>query len=309
MSAKKRRKKSASDEAEQAAGELKEESGEESPEEQSPGKEDPEGAEAIPAEPEESPPEAGVPRRVVHCPVCEGSGEEHMKQGNLTVCRCADCGLLFQNPRPAAGLVAEVRDRLFEDAIVKPHGPEIREQAEIAREIMKAYHHRTSGRPVVLNAFGKHVLEVNCEHGFRLREFQKYGWTIQGIDSSRNAVEYAKACMLDVEQGWLETAAFETGTFDLVVFRNTFGDIPDPVHAVHMLAEILKERGLVYVHLEKSTEQPFRETDFFYYDPESLRRVFMQNGFTVVLENNDESGYFFWFKRKERSVTNASEKS
>ena len=115
--------------------------------------------------------------------------------------------------------------------------------------------------------------------------------------------------MLEVEQGWLETAAFETGTFDLVVFRNTFGDIPDPVHAIHMLAEILKEHGLVYVHLEKSTEQPFRETGFFYYDPESLRRVFMQNRFTVILENNDESGYFFWFRKKERSMTDASEKS
>ena len=98
------------------------------------------------------------------------------------ICRCEDCGLLFQNPRPSLGYLATERNRLYEDAIEKPHGHEIKDQAEIARIIMKGYHHRNSGRPAVLNAFGKHVLDVNCGLGLRLREFQKYGWDIHGID-------------------------------------------------------------------------------------------------------------------------------
>ena len=320
MCAKKRRKKSARAEPEPAAEEQKEdfsadpaeETTDETdvPEEEPDSIATPETAEEDVKEPETPAPDPGeIPKRVVRCPVCGGSGEDHAKQEDIFVCKCEDCGLLFQNPRPSVGYLAGLRDRRFEGVMLKPHGREIREQSEIAREIMKGYHHRTSGRPAVLNAFGKHVFEVNCGLGIRLREFQRYGWTIDGIDTSRNAVEYAKGCSLDVELLWLDTATFRVHTFDLILFWDNFCGLADPVHAVEMCAFILKPEGLVYVHIPVVDKETFNEEILFYFDPDSLRRVFMQNGFTVSLENHDESGYFFWFRKKERSVKNASEES
>jgi len=266
---------------------------------------EPETGDTVPAEEngaepdqpvEEKPPDEQ--KRIVRCPVCDGSGIEQECKDSVTVCKCEDCGLLFQNPRPSLGILAEQRNKAFQNAMSSPHGKEIRQQSSIAVDIMKAYHHRTSGRPAALNAFGKKVLDVNCGLGFRLREFQKYGWDVYGIETSGNAVQYAKACALDVQEAWLDTVPFKDSTFDFILFWDNFSDLGDPVHAVHVITRILKSSGLVYVHLENAGE-PFNENSLFCFDPDSLRRVFMQNGFSAVLENEDDAGYFFWFRKKE----------
>lgn len=242
---------------------------------------------------EKKPPEEQ--KRIVRCPVCDGSGMEQEQKDGVTVCKCEDCGLLFRNPRPSLGILAEQRNKAFQNAMSSSHGKKIREQSRIAVDIMKAYHHLTSGRPAALNAFGKKVLDVNCGLGLRLREFQKYGWDVYGIDTSANAVQYAKACALDAQQEFLDAVPFKDGMFDLVLFWDNFGDLGDPVEAVEVLSRILKSSGLLYVHLG----EPSESEQLFCFDPDSLRRVFMQNRFTAILENEDDQGYFFWFRKKE----------
>jgi len=238
--------------------------------------------------------------RIVRCPVCDGAGEEFKENKNLSLCKCQDCGLLFQNPRPSLGYLVVQRNGSFQDAMTKSHGKEIREQSKTTTEIMKGFHKHTSGRPAALNSFGKNVLDVNCELGFRLREFQKYGWNVYGIDTSKNAVEYARACALDVKEAWLDTAEFKTNMFDLILFWNNFGDLPDPNLGVNILLNILKPKGLIFIHQEEVNEENFDNKQLFYFDQDSLRRLFMNNGFKVVQEEKDDSGFFFWLGKKER---------
>lgn len=250
-----------------------------------------------PTEPEAEAPKE-QPVRTVRCPVCDGGGGQYHKAGDLTICRCEDCGLLFQNPRPSLGYLAVQRNNRFQNAMTEPQGSRIKEQSQAALEVMKGYHKHTSGREAALNSFGKKVLDVNCGHGFRLREFQKYGWEIYGIDTSRNAVEYAKACALDVKEGWLDTAGFKNSIFDLVLFRDNFGELSDPGEAVKKLHEILKPRGLVYVHERDFHEKETSPDRLFYFDADCLRRLFMENGFTVLEEDKDDEGFYFWFVKK-----------
>ena len=253
---------------------------------------------AVTESPVETPTETkSEPVRTVRCPVCDGGGGEYKKTDDLSICKCEDCGLLFQNPRPSLGYLAVQRNNIFKNAMTGSHGGEIKEQSHAALEVMKGYHKHTSGREAALNSFGKNVLDVNCGLGFRLREFQKYGWDINGIDTSRNAVEYAKASYLDVKEGWLDTAGFKGNMFELVLFWDNFGALPDPKQAVLKLSEILKPRGLVFVHLREINEN-FDDRELFYFSPDALRRLFMENGFTVLEEEKDETGYCFWIGRK-----------
>jgi SAM-dependent methyltransferase len=242
-------------------------------------------------------PPASEPVRTVRCPVCDGGGGEFKKTGDLSICKCEDCGLLFQNPRPSLGYLAVQRNNRFKNSMTGSHGAEIKEQSHAAIEVMKGYHKHTSGREAALNSFGKNVLDVNCGLGFRLREFQKYGWDIDGIDTSRNAVEYAKASYLDVKEAWLDTAGFKSNMFELVLFWDNFGELSDPKQAVLKLNEILKPRGLACVHLREITED-FDDKELFYFSPDAIRRLFMENGFTVLEEEKDDEGFYFWFGRK-----------
>ena len=235
------------------------------------------------------------PVRTVHCPVCDGGGGEFKKTGDISICKCEDCGLLFQNPRPSLGYLAVQRNGRFQNAMTEPHGARIREESRAALEIMKGFHKYTSGRPAALNSFGKNVLDVNCELGFRLREFQKYGWEIYGVDTSRNAALYAKACALDVKEGWLDTVDFKPDMFDLVIFRDNFGELPNPKETVKKLSGLLKPRGLVYVHERDFQEKDIDPARLFYFDQDCMRRLFMENGFTVIEEEKDDEGFFFWF--------------
>ena len=248
---------------------------------------------------EDQSPEPQVePVRTVRCPVCDGGGADFKKTEGLTVCKCEDCGLYFQNPRPSLGYLAVQRNNRFKNAMTGSHGTEIKEQSHAALEVMKGFHKHASGREAALNSFGKNVLDVNCEHGFRLREFQKYGWTPYGIDTSRNAVEYAKACYLDVKEAWLDTAGFKGNMFELVMFWDNFGALPDPKQAILKLDEILKPRGLVLVHLREINET-FDDKELFYFSSDALRRLFMENGFIMLEEEKDETGFYFWIGRKK----------
>ena len=256
-------------------------------------------AQPITETPSETPTEPKAePVRTVRCPVCDGGGGEFKKTGDLSICKCEDCGLLFQNPRPSLGYLAVQRDGRFRNAMTEPQGSRIKEQSQVALEVMKGFHKHTSGREAALNSFGKNVLDVNCGHGFRLREFQKYGWDIYGVDTSRNAVEYGRACALDVKEGWLDTAGFKPGMFDLVIFRDNFGELPDPGEAVKKLSGLMKPKGLVYVHEMDFHEKEIEPGRLFYFDQDCMRRLFMENGFTVIEEEKDDEGFFFWFGKK-----------
>ena len=236
--------------------------------------------------------------RVVKCPVCGGEGEERKKGDKTAICKCGDCGLLYQNPHPSRSFLVSQRSSGFQDAMIKPHGSEIREQSKVAVDIMKGYHKHTSGRPAALNSFGKNALEVQCGLGFRLREFQKYGWEVYGVDTSSHAVQYAKACALDARKATLEAAEFKGNMFDLVLFCGNFGELPDPKQAVAKLLDVLKPKGLVFIQQDEVDEESFSDHQLFYFDQEAMRRVLVSNGFEVVEEGKDDSGFFFWLERK-----------
>ena len=299
MSAKKRKKK---EEKPAQAPELEVKEMEEQESGQAP---EPEKTDQEPArEPQEEAPgkkEKSSPAdlRVVKCPVCGGEGEERKKRDKTAICKCSDCGLLFQNPHPSLNLLASQRNEGFQDAMVKPHGSEIREQSKVAVEVMKGFHKHTSGRPAALNSFGKNVLDVQCGLGFRLREFQRYGWEVYGADTSNHAVLYAKACALDARKTAFEAAEFKSNMFDLVLFCGNFGELPDPKQAVAKLLDILKPKGLVFIRQDKLDEESFSDLQLFYFDQDSMRRVLVSNGFEVVEEGQDGSGFLFWLERKK----------
>jgi SAM-dependent methyltransferase len=243
---------------------------------------------------------SSLPPRV-RCPVCGGKGTpadgEVEGDGLVT---CSGCGLEFVGSPLPRRFLTERRDEKFKDCWAVEHGPEIKRAADDVPGIMAAFFGHTEGFARIRNAFGRNVLDTRCGLGFRLRRFEDYGWTAYGLEPSAAAVVYAKGCSLDVKQGWFDDPGqgpgpmHLAGHFDLVLFMDNFGGLPEPVTAVKTLEKILRPGGLVFVETG-SGEGMDR---LFHFTAETLRRLFVDNGFSVLEEGAHEARAFAWFGRK-----------
>jgi len=239
----------------------------------------------------EDKPQAKVRRRV-RCPVCEGHGEP--VEDNGQVCECENCHVRFLNPRPSAGELTALRNKQFAGALTANHGTAMREDANVALDAMKGYHRMVSGKDAPLNAFGKRVLDVGSGLGFRLREFEKYGWTVIGLESSGNAMAYTQAVALQVVQADID--AIPSGRFNFILFEGGLDQMLDPAKAVASLKDALTPAGVVYVSV--NVDAPLEGERLYSFGEDGLRRLFMSNGLAEPEVREDDGKLMMWFKRK-----------
>ena len=237
-------------------------------------------------------------RRRVRCPVCEGHGAKI--EGQEAACRCESCGAVFLNPRPSKGELLNDRNKRFDGALSANHSAAMREDAQAAVEIMRGYHLAVSGKDAPLNAFGKRLLDVGCGLGFRIREFEKYGWSALGIESSVNAHAYTQAMMLQVIENDFES--IRVGPFDLILIEDVIEEVTEPRNLVASIKESLSPQGVVCVSVksrEGEEEEALPDNKLYQFNEDSLRRLFMQGGFAEP-QVKDEGKLRLWFRLKRR---------
>ncbi|MFN3485188.1 MAG: class I SAM-dependent methyltransferase, partial [Planctomycetota bacterium] len=209
------------------------------------------------------------------------------------VVRCGECQVLFRNPRPSIGEVLARRDARFAGSLTRNHAAAIREAAHAAVEAMRGYHRMTAGKDAPLNVFGKRVLDVGCGLGFRLREFEKYGWTVTGLESSPNAIAYTQAVALHVVR--VDLDALPPGPFDLVLMEGVLEEVPEPEKLAGRLKGVLAPRGVVYVGVTAA----MGESHLYAFGEDGLRRLLMTSGFAEPEVRHEDGALRMWFRRKE----------
>lgn len=234
-------------------------------------------------------------RRRVRCPVCAGHGDP--TDADAGVVRCAECGVVFRNPRPSVGEVLARRDARFAGALTRNHAAAIREASHTSVSTMRGYHRLASGKDAPLNAFGKRVLDVGCGLGFRLREFEKYGWTAVGLEPSANALAYTQAVALQVLK--VDLDAPPPGPFDLVLLESVLDEAPEPEKLVARLKDVLAPRGAVCAGVRASEAgAPLADDQLYAFGEDGLQRLFMSSGFAEP-EFREEEGFLrMWSRRK-----------
>lgn len=247
-------------------------------------------------------------RRRVRCPVCEGHGVQLENQGGAT-CKCESCGVLFLNPRPSVGEFLKKRNKRFDGAITANHSLVRRSEAQDAIEAMKGYHFLVSGKSAPLNAFGKRVLDVGCGLGFRLFEFEKYGWTVIGLEPSVNARAYTQAMMLNVIENDFPACASESragresirvGPFDLILVEDVIEEVTEPRGLVASIKESLSPGGVACVSVplrEDDEPESVPEGRLYLFNEDALRKLFMQAGFAEPHVKAEEK-LRLWFKKR-----------
>ncbi|TET34835.1 MAG: class I SAM-dependent methyltransferase [Planctomycetota bacterium] len=237
-----------------------------------------------------------VTGRQIRCPVCDSPGDEIPAEKRT--CQCEECGALFLNPRPSVGEIRKQREKRFEgkDALVLSAA--IRHDSNAAVEVMRGYNQLASGKNAPLNAFGKRILDIGCGFGYRMREFEKYGWTVIGTEPSANARNYAASMMLNLIKADFEE--IPSGLYNLVLIEDIIEEVPEPNKLAAAAQAALSPNGVVCVSVPAPAEdEVVAEGKLYRFGEDSLRRLFMQNGFDMPRVKTD-SKLRMWFRLKRK---------
>ncbi len=234
-----------------------------------------------------------VTRHDVPCNLC-GSDQNrpYCPENGLGLVQCSQCGLVFVSPRPDPNeLYALYGETYFHNDESSTVG--YTNYLKDENNIRKTF----AGRLSHLEAFIKpgKLLDVGCAAGFFLSEAQKRGWSVQGLDVSSFAVNYAQEHFgLDARNGSFTELDYPADSYDMVTMWDVIEHVPDPKAYIQRAASVLRSGGVFALATPDVDSLPARltgrrwvgyklsEEHVYYFSARTLSLMLNEAGFDVV---------------------------
>lgn len=190
------------------------------------------------------------------CPACgeqaprerllDGVDRLHALPGEFSVKRCRACGSGGTVPLATAEEIAAFYPSGY-GPYELPRNPLLR---FLSRGI-RAWQARSALRrhPLgpVRGARPGRAVDVGCGRGDLAATLVERGWSVTGVEPSRDACEVARARGVDARQGTLPEVPLEPGAYDFAVFQHSLEHVPDPLGDLRRIAAALRPGGLVSI--------------------------------------------------------------
>ncbi|MEK7103917.1 MAG: class I SAM-dependent methyltransferase [Patescibacteria group bacterium] len=233
--------------------------------------------------------------------------------GEFSLCRCGDCGLVFQNPRVKKEFINHFYTK--DIGYLKPH----LEKKEVSRlkyffknqTLINHFFYKGKKNPLYFlltwptalflqikswpyfKENGK-VLEIGCADGSFLEELKEAGWQVKGIELSEEVAKFARVARhLDVENKPIEEVSFEAGEFDVIISNMVFEHLYNPFEIIKKVSLWLKPKGelifsipyfwgfefLVFESFSYGLQLP---THTFFFNKKIIKKSLKDNGFAKI---------------------------
>ncbi|HEY4264555.1 MAG TPA: class I SAM-dependent methyltransferase [Micropepsaceae bacterium] len=218
------------------------------------------------------------------------------RKNGYDVIACDVCGFRHVVPLPDP----DALERTYREAYYseeKPtflvHAGEDQEWAELAqRDRLESFER-------LLPPGQRRILDIGCGPGFFLKTAKERGWTVQGLEPSRQAAEHARGLGLDIVEEFFNatTAARLAGRYDVVHLNNVLEHVPNPLTVVRLARDLLSRSGILCLNAPNDFT-PFQESaraslslpewwvapphHLNYFDFESLSHVVATAGFRIA---------------------------
>lgn len=231
----------------------------------------------------------------------EQNDRRYVLNQNNTFClvKCCDCGLIYLSPRPKKEHIKTFYPQNFYDP---------RKKSETHRSLLKTIasyamlDRIVNSRAlkekinIVLKQHPKpgRLLDVGCAAGEFLHEMHTLGWSVTGIDISKDMCHYVRSKYgIDVLNKDVENINFPKDSFDCITFWASLEHIYDPMETLHNTNNILKDGGIVIIlvpNAESFEEKLFKRIDpnpidiprhLYHFSRKTLCRMLVENGFTL----------------------------
>ena len=94
---------------------------------------------------------------------------------------------------------------------------------------------------------GREVLDVGCGLGQFVEVANRSGWIAEGLELSREAVNFARRQGLAVQELDFLSAAIKPNSYDLVTLFEVIEHVPNPAEFLYRAGEVVRSGGLVYL--------------------------------------------------------------
>lgn len=137
------------------------------------------------------------------------------------------------------------------------------------------------------------LIDVGCGIGYFLSVAKEQNWKVHGTEFTDEAVRICREKGISMEQGKLNPAKYETGSFDVITSFEVMEHINNPREEVQLFHSLLRKGGAVYVTTpnfnslsrillkEKWNVLAYPE-HLCYYTVSTLQRLFTDSGFSLL---------------------------
>lgn len=198
--------------------------------------------------------------------------------------KCANCGLLYVNPRPRAtdSMLSHSHDYAeYVDKYVQQNEIFLMEAKKRLAEILGW---KKGGK----------LLDIGCAAGIFLDYARQQGWEVYGVEPDHRLAQHAIHKLdLNVKVSDFLNNALPAGTFDVIAAHNVISHVRDPELFLREVYRVLKSGGLFFMHTGNRAElsskkegemfgERWATPDHLYHFSEELLREYLErNGFQV----------------------------
>jgi SAM-dependent methyltransferase len=201
----------------------------------------------------------------VRCCICETNHEAPLAIGEdfeyrtspdtFLAVRCADCGLVYLNPRPA---VSEL-DRIY------PPDYHAYQFSEASFGFVYKVRRQLEAKRLLACCKGlgadARILDVGAGDGFHLGLLQEFGhrrWQLEGVEPSARAVAAGRHKGLNIYQGTVEQLDLPLASYDIAFMIATIEHVADPVGVMLAVRALLKPGGKLIIVTDNTDTLDFR---------------------------------------------------
>jgi SAM-dependent methyltransferase len=180
-----------------------------------------------------------------NCPVCkaltisswQAARDRHYgNAGSWALASCGACDAKFLNPMPTEPELGA----FYPAEYYSFQGNETAPKDSLTSNLRKAL--LPAGTKDPKRVPGR-VLDIGCGSAWKLREFEKLGWEVMGVEYSEGACEVARSHGVPVFHGSLLEAKLESSSFDYIRSNHSFEHMVNPHELLEEIARLLKPGG------------------------------------------------------------------